>query len=337
MRRQGRLAWYDAALPGPAGEPLDQVPVTLPPVRGRQRRTVDRPGERPDVFVVQPGRRMAQPAGAARVHVGTAAPHRRMRPLRALGMIPPEVEPVRDLVKPAIKAQFGDDRAVRVVIALLHRRAAQHLGPDDAVVVVTPTAEQQAPEPLRRTGGGRVERVPVRVGHRARAVDPRAPGMRQHHIRVLIECIDTAFDQLTGVQIIARRPLEQLTPGLLDDHVVVRGEAHVGRLADVAHPRVLLYVALADVSGAVGRCVVGNDQLEILVGLAEQGIERFGEVRLAVIDRQPNGEPGRRAHCTLCLVCRGSDGSLNIGSLGPHWFSEFCRIGPRPPTDHDFA
>jgi len=49
--------------------------------------------------------------------------------------------------------------------------------------------------------------------------------------------------------------LNSSPPRLLDDEVVVRGEPDVPRLAEVAHPGVLLLVATADVTGAVGRGV----------------------------------------------------------------------------------
>ena len=37
-------------------------------------------------------------------------------------------------------------------------------------------------------------------------------------------------------------------------------------------------------------------QLEIREGLAEQGLERLGDVFLAVVYRKADGEPGCRAH-----------------------------------------
>jgi hypothetical protein len=83
---------------------------------------------------------------------------------------------------------------------------------------------------------------------------------------------------------------------LLEDEVVVRSEADVARLTDVADPGILLFIATADVGGAVGRGVVRNDQLEILVALAEQGLELLGEVVLAVVDRKPDAQSGYRVH-----------------------------------------
>ena len=182
------------------------------------------------------------------------------------------------------------------MVAFLHRRPAEDLGPDNAVVVVAAADEQQAPEALRRPRGCRVERVLERLGQGTRVVDLCRPGVGEHHVRVLVERVDAALQQVAGVQVIVRRPLEQLAPRLLGDEVVVGGEPDVLRLAEIAHPGVLLLVATADVTGAVGRGVVRNDQLEIREALAEQGLERLGDVFLAVVYRKADGEPGCRAH-----------------------------------------
>src|ERR1700730_6036766 len=77
---------------------------------------------------------------------------------------------------------------------------------------------------------------------------------------------------------------------------MVRGEADVARLAEIADPGVLLPVATADVGSAVGRGVVRNDQLEILVALAKQSLQRLGEVVRAVVDRKSDAQPGYRVH-----------------------------------------
>src|SRR5271165_3880743 len=90
--------------------------------------------------------------------------------------------------------------------------------------------------------------------------------------------------------------LVQLATGPADDEVHVRGKADVPRLAEIAHPGVLLLVATADVTGAVGRGVVRNDQLEIREALAEQGLKGLGDVFLAVVYRKADGELGCGAH-----------------------------------------
>jgi hypothetical protein len=79
---------------------------------------------------------------------------------------------------------------------------------------------------------------------------------------------------------------------MVEQDVMVRSATEVTGLPDIPDPGVLLLVATADIRGAVGRSVIRNDQLEILEGLPEQGVERFGEEILAVIDRKPDAQPG---------------------------------------------
>ena len=118
--------------------------------------------------------------------------------------------------------------------------------------------------------------------------------MGEHDVRVLVERVNTAFKQVAGVQVIVRRPLEQLTPRLLGDEVVVGGKSDVLRLAEVAYPGILLLVVTGDLTGTVGRGVVRNDQFEIREALAKQGLNRLSDVFLAVVHRKAYGEPGCR-------------------------------------------
>ena len=69
-----------------------------------------------------------------------------------LGVIPPEVQPVGDVVERALQRHLGDVRPVGVVVAVVRADPAQHLHPDDAAVVVAALLEQHAPEPLGRPG-----------------------------------------------------------------------------------------------------------------------------------------------------------------------------------------
>ena len=145
----------------PVSHPLRQVAVALMPVRGRQRRTPDRCGVTPDVFGVQADSRVAQPVRPAWVQVRAPGPHRRARPRCPLGVVAPEVQPLRDLVERAVQTDLGDDGPVRVVVTVLScARPAEHLRPDDAARSSSPpVVEQHAPKALRRPQGGRGQRV----------------------------------------------------------------------------------------------------------------------------------------------------------------------------------
>ena len=214
---------------------------------------------------------MPQPVRPPRLHVRAPASHR--GPAVLPWVLPPEIQPVRDLVKGAMQTELGNDRVVRVVVTLFHRGPAEDLGPHDAVVVIAAAIEQYAPEALRRPGRGRGQRVLVRVRHGSRQVDLRGPGVREHDLRILVERLDTQLEQVTGIKVVVRRPFEQLATRFVHDGVVVRSEPDILRLADVADPGVLFLVLVADIAGTVRRGIIRDDQLEIGVALAEQGIE----------------------------------------------------------------
>ena len=151
-------------------------------------------------------------------------------------------------------------------------------------------------EAIRRPRGIGGQRVVHRLRHIADVVDDRLPGVRQYDARVLIERVNAALEQVAAVQVIGGRPLEVLSARLLHHEVVVRRKADIPGLADVANPGILLPVTAADVRGAVGRGVIRDDQLEILIALPQQGLDRLGEILLAVIDGKPDAQPGGRAH-----------------------------------------
>src|SRR6266481_4039562 len=108
----------------------------------------------------------------------------------------------------------------------------KYLSPDDAVLVACPqdalivspdqaavtrlpsrkqaaTPEQKAPEPLR--GARRISRQRVRISLRdgAAAVDDGVPCVRQHDLRVSVQRLDAALEQIPAVEIIGCGPLEE--------------------------------------------------------------------------------------------------------------------------------
>jgi hypothetical protein len=82
---------------------------------------------------------VSQPVGAPRIHVRAPLAHFRSAILS--GMFTTEVQPVRNLIKSALQAQFGYDGVVGVMIAFLHRRPAKHIYPHDTIIVVAATIE----------------------------------------------------------------------------------------------------------------------------------------------------------------------------------------------------
>lgn len=268
------------------------------PVGRGQRRPPDRRDEAPDVLGEQPGRRV-QRARPARIQVDAPGALGRVRPLGAGGVVAAEVQQLRHLVEGPVQTDLGDERAVRVVVAVVRLHLAQHVGPHHPVEVVAAGLEQHAAEALRRVRRVGGERVRVRHLHLAVFVDDGLVGVREDHVRPLVEGLDAAPQQVPGVQVVVRGPLEQLAPAL-GEHVVVVGRgADVPGQPDVPDARVPRRVLAADVLGPVGRGVVGDDQLEVLVGLSEQRVERLGQVLLAVVHGQADAQPGMGGHEVL--------------------------------------
>ena len=121
--------------------------------------------------------------------------------------------------------------------------------------------------------------------------------------------------QVTAVQVIRGRPFEELASRLPANTKLWFGERPMFAGWRIYRIRgVLLLIATADVGGAVRRGVVRNYQLEILVALAQQGLDGLGEVVLAVVDRKPDAQPGDSVHACAALGSGLSAGQSDNGS-----------------------
>ena len=161
-------------------------------------------------------------------------------PLGLLGVVTPEVEPVRHLEKLSVQAERGDDRDVRHGDSCPEAAFPEGSRTDHGVDVVASAPEEDAPKALgsrRRIRGKRVRR---RGEDRVCFVDVGRPGVGEHSFGLLVERLDAALEKFSGVEVVVGRPLEELPSGCFDDEVVVRRRADVAGLAVVANPRVLL-------------------------------------------------------------------------------------------------
>jgi hypothetical protein len=177
------------------------------------------------------------------------------------------------------------------VVAVIRRDPAQHLGADHTVVVVAAVVEEHAAEADGRGGRRGGQRVLDGLHDLAVGVDDRRPAVGEHHVGMLVERGNAALDEVTAVEVVVRCPLEELAAAVPEDDVVIELAADVAGLSEVADPAVLGRVLPADVLRGVGGRVVGDDQLEVLVRLAEQRFDRFGEVRGSVVDGQADSQP----------------------------------------------
>src|SRR5262245_19734018 len=132
---------------------------------------------------------MTQFARAPRIEIHTTTAHG--GPTTGPRVVTPEVEPFRNVVELTEQGELGNQRPVRAMVAVVQWRPTQHGRPHDAVVVVTATVEEDAPESVRRmraVGGQRVVEgyrlVGLVVGEQGRE------GMHEYGLRTFVEQLD---------------------------------------------------------------------------------------------------------------------------------------------------
>ncbi len=126
--------------------------------------------------------------------------------------------------------------------------------------------------------------------HCAVGVDLLGGGVRQHHLRAHFQGFEAQLDVLGVEQVVVRGPLEVLAAGETEALMEVGCCADIRRVAYIAHPAVVGFPTEGDLLRAVGGSVVGDDQLEIRVGLAEDRPYRLVEVCLPILDGQPDAD-----------------------------------------------
>jgi hypothetical protein len=112
--------------------------------------------------------------------------------------------------------------------------------------------------------------------------------MTEDDLRLSFEHVDTALQKQRLVQIVVSAAMEERASGEFEDAIEVRRRSYVLFIAKVAYSRILRLVASANFARAIGRCVVGDDDLEILEALRPQGIQRFRKILFAVVNGNPD-------------------------------------------------
>ena len=102
---------------------------------------------------------MPQPVRPARIHVRTPGTQSRAGPLFPVGMVAPEIQPIRDLVERTLQGNLGSYSPIRVVVAAVQCGAAQDVRPHDAVNIITPIGEEHATKALGPPQRDRGQRI----------------------------------------------------------------------------------------------------------------------------------------------------------------------------------
>src|SRR6266851_8740537 len=86
--------------------------------------------------------------------------------------------------------------------------------------------------------------------------------------------------------IIVRGPLEELASGKFKRPIMICGQADVRLVPVITNPCIFLCEEMADFLCPISRCVVRNNQFEVLEVLLEKPRQRILEIPLTVIHRQ---------------------------------------------------
>src|SRR5262249_39462467 len=122
-------------------------------------------------------------------------------------------------------------------------------------------------------------------------VDEHRLRIAEDGCRLAVEAVGAPLEELRRADIVVGRPLEVWSPRELDHTIVIPGRAPVPVAPMVDDAWVPPRVLAADRLGAIGRRVVGDDQLEVGARLAQQRVQRGLEIALAVVDRQTDDDP----------------------------------------------
>jgi hypothetical protein len=216
-----------------------------------------------------------------------------------LGMEAAALQGFGDLVEASPQRELAEKREIGGTVAADELRPGEDAPtdqPEDRALRGGP------PRPCGRSARGPAPSRAEAWGERARGqgadvvllaprVDRANPGEAQHDLRVPVEDLDAPREEGGRGRIVVPAPLEVLASRELEDPVVVSGGAQVLRIPEIADSGIARRVPPADRLRCVGGRVVGDDQLEYAKRLREDGIQRLGEIFLAVVDGQPDADP----------------------------------------------
>src|SRR5256886_2534322 len=130
--------------------------------------------------------------------------------------------------------------------------------------------------------------------------DEPGAGIGEDRGRFLIQHLHAARQGLRRADVVGGGPAKVLTRGECKAASEVPASPEVLLVPSVADPGIPGGVGPRDLARAIRRRIVADDQLEVLVGLRQQRIHRFGEIALAVVHWHPDAHPGPTARAPAC-------------------------------------
>ncbi len=102
----------------------------------------------------------------------------------------------------------------------------------------------------------RLQRILHFSGHGTRTVDPGRPGVRKHGVRELVQGIYAPPEQVGSVNVVVGGPFEEFPAALVDQKVVVPGQADVFPLPEHSDTGVTSLIVMANVRRAISGGVI---------------------------------------------------------------------------------
>ena len=124
----------------------------------------------------------------------------------------------------------------------------------------------------------------------AMLVDRALLAISQHDGWITVQYGDATFEIGRGDRVVVALPLEVSAPGELEGDVVVSGGTQILLIAGIADALVPRDESPADFRRGIRGGVVGDDQLQIRVGLPKDGLDRLLQEAPTVVHRQTDAD-----------------------------------------------
>lgn len=115
-------------------------------------------------------------------------------------------------------------------------------------------------------------------------------GKRNGDVRVALEHFNRIFKEMREPIIIRAQEGTVDAFKQLKTPIEIRHHSEVFRVLDIADSRIAK--GLDQLPGAIGRCVVRDDQFEITKGLTQNALDGFSKGSRSVVRWDPNTDPG---------------------------------------------
>ncbi len=132
--------------------------------------------------------------------------------------------------------------------------------------------------------------VRVRIDQVGILVDNSGIRVNEHRVQLAVELLDAELEKVPMADVVVCRPLEKLSSSERHDKIEVRPRANVGLVAMIPYSSVVRREFPTNFLRVVRRGIVADDELEVLEGLIEDGLDGLGDVAGPIVDWQADAD-----------------------------------------------